>query len=183
MTSGHLRKLAAGGAIMAIAAGVAVSATASTSSHPRSATTDFRTYPSCPLTDRHQLTSRTTGSHRKLVPAGARQVLLCRYGGLNAGAERMRLVKSRMVLAAPTVVQLAREFNMLHAFPSGPLSCPADFGAKVIAIFRYLPTQKSDDPVTVDTSGCTPVTNGHLVRWAALAPGPAMLQQLKMLTR
>lgn len=148
-----------------------------------SVTTDFRGYPSCPLTDRHQQTSITAGATTKLVPAGARQALLCRYGGLNAGAERMRLVKSRIVVDRATVALLAKEFDALKRFQSGVYNCPADFGAKVIAIFRYLPTQKSDDPVTVDTSGCTPVTNGHLLRTAAFAPGPRLVGRLESTTR
>jgi hypothetical protein len=145
-------------------------------------TTDFRAYRSCPLTDRHELTSTTAGAARKLVPNGARQVLLCRYGGLNAGAERMRLVKSRLVVDHATVALLAEEFDALQPFPSGAMSCPADFGAKIVAIFRYLPKPKSDDPVTVGQSGCMPVTNGHLIRWAATAPGPQLVQRLESMT-
>lgn len=145
-------------------------------------TTDFRSYLSCPVRDRQQLVSTTTGAGKELVPPGARQVLVCRYGGLNAGAAALRLVNLRLVVGRNTVTRFASEFDALKPFQGGVYSCPADFDAKIIAIFRYLPTPQSDDPVTVDTSGCTPVTNGHLIRTAAFAPGPALVQQLEALT-
>jgi hypothetical protein len=144
--------------------------------------TDFRSYLTCPGRDRQKLTSMASGAKAQLVPSGARRVLVCRYGGLNSGFFKMRLVNLRLVLDAATVTRLANEFNALKPFPTGSISCPADFGQNIIAIFSYRPGPRSDDPVTVDTSGCAPVTNGNLTRTAMFQPGPALLGQLKGMT-
>lgn len=178
MRSRGVRKLVAGAvALSAVAAAiVALSPTATAGSH------GLRIYRTCPARDVRQLTSTTSGANRQLVPSGSRQVLICRYGGLDAGAARMRLVSSRRVVDQSTAAHLAKEFDALHRFRNGSYSCPADFGAKIIAIFHYLPAPKSDDPVSVDISGCMPVTNGHLIRTAMLSPGAALLGQLERLT-
>lgn len=146
-------------------------------------TTDYRTYPSCPANGRRQFTSTAAGAADRLVPGGARQVLLCRYSGLNPKPSAAgRLLAHRFLTSSSTVTQLASEFDSLKPFPSGSYSCPADFGVKILAIFRYPHSAGSDDPVTVDPGGCTPVTNGHLSRTAAFAPGPKLIGQLARLT-
>lgn len=145
-------------------------------------TTDWRAYKTCPARDRQPLTSTTPGASRMLVPSGARQVLVCRYSGLNPISRSLRLQAERLVINRSTVGRLASEFNALTQL-RGVFNCPADFGRNIIAIFRYLPAPKSDDPVTLDLTGCTSVTNGHLTRTAAFAPGPTLIRQLERLTQ
>jgi hypothetical protein len=145
--------------------------------------TDYRTYPACPVSDRRQLLSIAAGADTDLVPAGASRVLVCRYGGLNAGRANARLVGMNTVSARAEVDQVANQLDALQSFRSGGYACPADFGVKIIAIFRYPVASKSDDPVTVDPNGCSPVSNGHLVRTAMFAPGPSLINRLEALTR
>jgi hypothetical protein len=146
-------------------------------------TTDLRTYSTCPNSDRKQLTSTAAGSGKALVPPGPRQVLLCRYSGLNpTPADANRLLAQRLIGSRQTVARLAGEFDALKPFQSGAYACPADFGVKIVAIFRYLPTPRSDDPVTLDPNGCAGVINGRVTRTALVAPGPALIGQLDALT-
>lgn len=142
-------------------------------------TTDLRTYAACPARDRKPLTSTTSGAATELVPPGPRQVLLCRYSGLNpTPAHAGRLLAHRLVISPATISELRARFNALRPFGPGAYSCPVDFGVTIIAFFRYLPTPESDDPVTVDPGGCTPVTNGRITRTAMFPPGSALLAQL-----
>jgi len=144
-------------------------------------TTDFRSYQSCPPTDRHSLTSTTRGAKAMLVPATARQVLLCRYHGANPKpSESSYLAAQRLVLHRRTVRRLAREFDALMPQPPGVFACPIDTGIEIIAIFRY--RARSDDPVTLAPGGCASATNGHLVRSAMYPPGPRLIKQLDALT-
>lgn len=147
--------------------------------HPT--TTDRRSHPSCPATDRQPLVSTTPGAPETLVPDGPHAVLLCRYRGLNpTPSESTHLKAQRLDTQPRTVAGLASLFNALTPMHSGSYSCPADFGVKIIAIFRY-PTM-SDDPVTLDPGGCALVTNGHLTRTASFTPGPKLIRQLEGLT-
>jgi hypothetical protein len=145
-------------------------------------TTDLRTYSTCPTSDRKPLTSTADGPASRLVPPGARQVLVCRYSGVSPDPRSAgRLVAQHLVESRQTLADLAAEFDALKPFPSGAYACPADFGVKIIAIFRYLPTPRSDDPVTLDPNGCEGVTNGRLTRTAMFAPGPALIRRLEAL--
>jgi hypothetical protein len=176
-----------GGAAVAL---VGLSPLASASSRPRLSEAqsgrvnpDLRTYSACPASDRRQLKSTAAGSNTKLVPRVPRQVLLCRYSGLNPILSRaFRLLAQRLINDRQTVARLTAEFNALKRVPSGAQACPADSGVEIIAIFRYLPTPRADDPVTLDPDGCTGVTNGRLTRAARFAPGPALIGQLEALT-
>jgi hypothetical protein len=139
-----------------------------------------RTYATCPSSDRSPLTSSTPGATTALVPGHARQVLLCRYSGLNPDPSTAgRLLAHRLVTAGQTVSQLAQRLDALRRFGRGAYSCPADFGVKIIAFFRYRPATEPDDPVTVDPNGCTPVTNGRITRTAMFAPGTALIAELE----
>lgn len=144
-------------------------------------TTDWRTYPACPVSDRQPLVSTTRGSAAELVPAGALQVLLCRYSGVNPiPSAADRLVAHRLVGSRLGSQRLAAEFDALKPVQPGSYSCPVDFGVEIIAIFRY--ASRSDDPVALDPNGCTSVTNGHVDRTAGFAPGPHLISQLEALT-
>jgi hypothetical protein len=123
-----------------------------------------------------------------MVPAGARQVLLCRYSGLGAypnpfGARSFRLIAHHLVAARATVTQLTGGLNALEKQTGAhSYACPMDDGAAIIAFFRY--GSRSDDPVTVGLSGCSAVTNGHLNRLAGVtASGRDVVGQLEVLTR
>lgn len=146
-------------------------------------TTDFRSYASCPASGRRQLTSTTAGAGGRLVPGDPSGVLLCRYRGLNPTPSAVgQLLVQRMVTGSRTVERLTHEFDSLRPFQPGSYSCPADFGVKIVAIFRYSGS-RSDEPATTDPSGCTPVTNGPVTRTAMLPPGPKLIAQLETLTR
>lgn len=145
-------------------------------------TTDFRSYSSCPANGRRQLTSTAAGSSGQLVPGVPTGVLLCRYSGLNPTPSAAgRLLAHRLIADPGTVGQMRHEFDSLKPFQPGAYSCPADFGAKIVAIFRYA-GGRSDDPVTLDPNGCTSVTNGKLVRTAMFPPGPKLIGRLETLT-
>lgn len=146
-------------------------------------TTDFRSYSACPSADRHRLTSITPGASAALVPPGARNVLLCRYSGVSPlPSAASRLLVGRLISDSHLVRRLSTRFDALPPFPSGSFFCPADFGTEIIAIFRYTPGPQSDDPVTVDPSGCASATNGHSLRAAMFPPGQALIEQLRSLT-
>ncbi len=143
-----------------------------------------RTYLACPARDRRVIRSPTAGSSTELVPAGVRQVLLCRYSAAGLAPESVlpgRLIVHRLVAKLATVKSLASGLDALKTLP-GSYSCPADNGTAIIAFFRY--RTKSDDPVTIGLSGCLSVTNGHLNRLAGItAPGRNLLRQLEALTQ
>ncbi|MDQ6807762.1 MAG: hypothetical protein M3065_23060 [Actinomycetota bacterium] len=145
-----------------------------------------RTFATCPSRDRHILRSTTAGASATLVPAGVRQLLLCRYSGLGSapepvGSASFRLLARGLVTNHATVRSLARKLNALKP-AIGVTACPNDDGTAIIAFFRYGSTPKADDPVRVDLSGCSSVTNGHLQRTADTVSGLKLLRQLKRLT-
>jgi hypothetical protein len=137
-------------------------------------------YSSCPSSDRTVPATRLPAADSELVPAGARGVLLCRYAGLNPPAKRSSLVASKQVGKAATVAELSRQLNALPR-QVGVFSCPDDTGAMIVAYFHY--RGASDDVVSVQTSGCELVSNGHVHRTAALAHGPQLLGELEAMTR
>jgi hypothetical protein len=113
----------------------------------------------------------------KLVPSGARRVVLCRYTGFNDKSPHS-LAGSGTLRSRRSVRALARRFNRLPEPGPEPRACPNDGGSVVTARFAY----RHAPQVTVWTSlgGCSPVTNGALTR---LALGhPALLARLRRLT-
>lgn len=135
----------------------------------------------CPPTDRHPVVSQGTAAAKVLVPRGARDVLLCRYRGVNPTPELAgRLTVSRRVKSRAAIKRLTREFDALRPVPpgNGVTTCPADDGSKVIAFFRY--ARAPDDPVTVNLRGCRSVTNGQIGR-SALS-GEKLLRHIETLT-
>ncbi len=134
----------------------------------------------CPATDHQIAASRTPGAHGKLVPHRPTGLTLCRYRGLNPDPKQAgTLQRTQPVAAAQTIAWLTRHLNALPRFPSGPMSCPADDGSEIVAIFHY--AKAPDDPVTVDLTGCQGVTNGHLRRWAAT--DQPLISRLESLTQ
>jgi hypothetical protein len=118
----------------------------------------------CPASTPQTVVSPRAGADTVLVPDGSRQLMLCRYTGLN-DHDPAALSAQKLVQAQPTVTSLAAEINGLPAPPSGPLSCPADDGSEVLAFFRY--ASGSDNPVSVALTGCRLVSNGAITRTAA----------------
>lgn len=146
----------------------------------------LRVYPVCPSRDQHVLSSTTTGANATLVPAGARRVLLCRYSGLAGfpqpvGSARFRLIAHHIVTTPATVRSLATDLNALKP-AIGARACPSDNGTAIVAFFRYGSAPKADDPVTIDLSSCSSVTNGLLQRTAGTVSGLRLVRQLKLLT-
>jgi hypothetical protein len=176
MTRSRLSKI---GATVALVTGV-VTLSASATAHSHA--TDLRTYSACPTSDRRQLISSADRPASRLVPLGAREALVCRYSGVSPGQPAGRLLAQHAIDSQKMIALLTREFDALKPVQSGAYACPADFGVKIIAIFRYLPSVRSDDPVTLDPNGCEAVTNGRVTRTALLVPGPTLIGQLEALT-
>ncbi len=178
----HLIAVGAAALVLALAGGAAAVALTSRDSAAPHTNPALRVFPSCPGYNRHVISSTTPGSTTALVPTGAQQVLLCRYSGVGpTRAKALRLIALRLVRKRATVDHLAAELHSLKPL-IGAYACPADFGTSIVAFFRYGSARESDDPVTVDLSGCTTVTNDHLTRAAIWAPGPTLLRQLEALT-
>jgi hypothetical protein len=131
----------------------------------------------CPLYDHQLLTSHVAGADGMLVPAGARRVTLCRYSGVALDpATARRLQAHRRLDGLARVNRLAAEFNALGPMV-GVAACPADNGTQVIAIFGGYPGPASQNPVTVDLTGCLTTTNGPVTRLGS-APLVAQLTAL-----
>lgn len=133
---------------------------------------------SCPPSDLVVRKSTRRGVKRRLVPAGPRTALVCRYGAY--GPAGGRLLAQTYIASASAVRQLAREFDALPKIPPGTTACPKDNGKAIVSYFRYA---KGDDvPVDLHTSGCAYATNGYIERDAMKSPGPRLIGQLERLT-
>jgi hypothetical protein len=132
---------------------------------------------SCPSGDRGAISSTRSGADSALVPAGAEQVLLCRYTGLREPGRpaAFSLVGHALVADAATVTSLASQLNALPP-TSGTYSCPSDDAGAIVAYFRY--GAGPDDPVKVGTAGCEAISNGHVSRLALGAPVVAEIERL-----
>jgi len=132
------------------------------------------TYRACPRTSTVRLQSTNPNAYQRLVPAGADQVLLCRYGPLPG----RRLRSQRLISSQSAVSRLARALNRLPT-ESGIRSCVFDNGTSISAFFRY--PALDDVPVTVQLTGCATVTNRHLRRAAFTRAGEATVRYLERL--
>jgi hypothetical protein len=114
----------------------------------------------------------------RLVPSGAGSLLLCRYRGLNAAAGARRLNGTRLITRRPEVASLTRQFD---ALPTSTLMfhCPMDDGSEIAATFLF--AHRAAVLVTVELTGCTTVTNGHVTRTAATGAGPKLIARLEAL--
>jgi len=99
-----------------------------------------------------------------LVPAAPRQVLLCRYYGLNEppGRPAGTLAAERFLPRPAPSRSLAREFDALKPFPDGPIHCPMDDGSGLYALFRY--ASQPEATVRVSLSGCRGAANDLMRR-------------------
>jgi hypothetical protein len=132
-------------------------------------------YPACPRSSTIRLRSTNPDAYQQFVPAGADQVLLCRYGP----HAQPRLRTQRLITTPTAVSRLARALNRLPATHKTQ-RCPANTGPLITAFFRY-PTI-DDVPVTVQLAGCSTASNGHIKRTASGHRGQETLRYLKRLT-
>ena len=170
MTSASWR--ATGIALLTCAACVA---TAGSGDAARSRSTSAST---CALQIPNRLVNRNPRASTRLVPSGADSLLLCRYGGLNAGPNAGRLAASVTVKAAATTARLTSEFNALPRERPG-IHCPMDDGSAIIASFGY--ATGAPDPVQVGLKGCRTVSNSRLTRTASSPAGVALVSLLERL--
>jgi hypothetical protein len=131
--------------------------------------------PTCAAAEPQTIHSSRAGADAALVPDGAQQLLLCRYGGLN-DSPRLGLLGSKLVTDAGTVTSLATEINGLPQGPAGPTACPNDDGSAIIAYFDY--PSGPNDPVSVEETGCGIVSNGFISRTDSTSPLVGRLQGL-----
>jgi hypothetical protein len=97
-----------------------------------------------------------------LVPMAPRELLVCRYYGLNEPPSHPAgtLAAEGLLRRTAPTRSLAREFDALEPFPDRPLHCPADDGSALLAIFRY--RSQPEVPVRVNLTGCRGATNDRL---------------------
>jgi hypothetical protein len=164
--------LAAAACSIAIAVGAAVAGASPASRVARG---------SCPSHGPTTVYSSRTGANQSLVPPSPDRLLLCRYSGINPVNGGRALTAHRLVTSRAKVTRFADEFNALPEFPPGIFNCPVDVGTAIVAYFGY--PSGPGDPVRVELSACTGVTNGHLIRTAAFHNGTKLLGQLKALVR
>jgi hypothetical protein len=119
------------------------------------------------------------GSAGRLVRAGARSLLLCRYNGLNPAAAARRLRSSRQVTARREIAALAAELNALPSLPK-LVNCPFDDGSEIVATFAY--KSGGDVVVQIGLTGCRVVRGSRPpVRTASGPDGQRLLAQLAAL--
>src|SRR5581483_11686152 len=141
-----------------------------------SASAGGETPAACPIQIPNTLTTPNQAARGALVPTGARSLLLCDYGGLNAGSNSGRLAASVAVSNASLIELLARSFDTLRA-SRGVFHCPMDDGSEITATFAY--PVAAADVVRVDLTGCQTVTNGKVIKSAASAKGQALIARLQ----
>ncbi len=161
--------------VIALLACATCMATAGSGDAARSRSTSAST---CALQIPNRIVNRNPLASTRLVPASADSLLLCRYGGLNAGPNTGRLAASVTVKAAATLARLTSGFNALPRQRSG-FHCPMDDGSAIIATFGY--ANGAPDPVQVGLKGCRTVSNGRLTRTATSPTGAALVSLLERL--
>jgi hypothetical protein len=126
---------------------------------------------------------RWAAARHELAPAGASEIRLCRYSGLNDHPP-MTLVRSRLLGRGRLVAQLLSRFDGLPSGPRGAVSCPADDASQILALVAY--PGGREVRISVGLTGCELVSNGSVHRTTSgYGPhprrGPRLLAQLKRL--
>lgn len=134
--------------------------------------------------EREAVTRRNAKSQKAVVPAGAKEMLLCRYWGYGMLKQTRKTQKRAGTLMSerrferPSLVRsLSREFDRTRP-AHGTYSCPFDDGANLYAEFSY-----ADQPnvvVEAHLHGCGFVDNGF-GRGGFQPTG--LIQQLERLSR
>lgn len=130
-------------------------------------------------------TNRNARSHDSLVPSGPDELLLCRYYGFGVNqtpktqARAGKLEAERLLRRRGIVRSIGKSFDHLPQLSGqGAISCPADEGARLYAIFHY--ANEPSVPVEINLSGCRFARNG---RGRGVAMNPQLLNRLESLTR
>lgn len=116
-----------------------------------------------------------------MVPAGATDLTICRYSGVNApqGTAQFGLSGIGVIDSHRVLTGLTRELDAIKAtVPGAAYNCPADVGSAAILEFAY----SSPPGVTVraDLSGCQAILNdAGLTR---LGLGAPVIQQIVALS-
>lgn len=100
-------------------------------------------------------------ARKAIVPAGATSLRICRYWGFGneqgkqtpkTQARAGKLNDQAVVKNRPLLEGLTDEFKELEPAPKGPISCPADDGTDLYAIFSY--PHAEPVVISVSLSGC-----------------------------
>lgn len=130
-------------------------------------------------------TNRNARSHDSLVPSGPDELLLCRYYGFGVNqtprtqARAGKLEAERLLSSRSIAHSVGREFDHLPRLSGhGAISCPADEGARLYAIFHY--ANEPPVPIEVNLSGCRFARNG---RGLGVSMSSRLLYRLEGLTQ
>jgi hypothetical protein len=135
--------------------------------------TEGRCAPSAPAP-----TGRTGSGHGKLVPVAAREMVLCRYNGMNE-APYGKLRTARVVTDRATVDSWRSRFNALPAVSSGVRNCPMDDN-RLLRI-AFVASLSSYVVLTTDLAGCGFVSGPAGVREGGRASDTAFRPDLAQL--
>jgi hypothetical protein len=142
----------------------------------------------CALQIPNRLQSANPRASTRLVPPGARVLLLCRYDGLNAGPNTGWLAAEAWVDDASTIVRLTREFDLLSPATERDLlprrrrqRHPRHLRLRRCA-FGPGAGRAEGMPHRQQRAART-VSNGRLIRTAISPVGARLVQQLKGLQR
>jgi hypothetical protein len=104
---------------------------------------------------------RMPGIRDQMVPGAPRLAVMCRYAGLNERATPETLTNTRTV-TGPALDQLVRAASTGRPGPTGPMSCPPEYGSHLVIVFVYADAAR----VIVNRllSGCRFITNGFVSR-------------------
>jgi hypothetical protein len=123
-------------------------------------------------------TGRTRWHHGALVPVAAREIVLCRYNGMNE-TPYGKLRTARVITNRATVAGWRRRFNALPAVRGGPRNCPMD-DARLLRI-AFVATPSSYVVLTTDLAGCGFVSGPAGVREGGSASDTAFRTELAQL--
>lgn len=101
-------------------------------------------------------------SVRRLVPAGARSAIVCRYFGFPKEGESKKagtLLGHASVRSKHQMMELVAAFSGLRRASGGVTNCPEDRGAGAYVLFEY--ADEPPVPVRIKFGGCELVGNGQ----------------------
>jgi hypothetical protein len=95
------------------------------------------------------------------VPIVAREMVLCRYNGMNEPSYGS-LRTTRIITDVAVVERWRKRFTLLPSPSSGPRRCPLDDDRRLRIAF--IASERSYVVLSADLAGCGGVTNGLEVR-------------------
>jgi hypothetical protein len=131
----------------------------------------------CPENDRGPIwpPHLRSGVRDELVPTGAKTLSVCAYNGANATrTPQFGLSASGATADGVLIRQVTAELDALEP-THGVINCPADLGNADVVTFAYA----SGPPVviTVGTTGCNAISNGHIQRIGLGGPPLAAIER------